>query len=51
MAQVITNNPGKIDRCICVSAFQDSLYGKQMRAFNGTRQGFRCTVCGKVGGK
>ena len=34
-------------RCTCVSAFQDSVYGKGIRVHNGTSKGYRCTVCQK----
>lgn len=26
--------------------YQDKLYGKDMRVFNKTKDGFRCAVCG-----
>lgn len=34
-------------KCSCLSPFQDSLYGKQMRLHNPAKKmtGLRCTVC------
>lgn len=35
--------------CDCVSSFQDSVHGKNMRIHNYTKDGtVRCTVCGKI---
>lgn len=42
----------KILRCSCAHKFQDERYGPKMRVMNptrnesGTKQLFRCTVCG-----
>lgn len=35
-----------VKSCICKHAYQDKLYGKNMRLMNKCRGGYRCTVCG-----
>jgi hypothetical protein len=42
-----------VKHCDCVSEFQDSIYGKGMRAMNAkggqkSTGGYCCTVCGKT---
>ena len=34
-----------IKKCNCKHDFQDETYGKQMRIWNLTQKGVRCTVC------
>jgi len=33
--------------CTCKSEYQDSKYGKGNRVYNRTKNGARCTICGK----
>ena len=54
--QIQRNGASMLRRCTCASAFQDSLYGPQMRVMNPLRkkslndeQQYRCTVCGREG--
>ena len=37
-----------IRNCGCDNAFQDALYGKGRRLANATKDGHRCTSCGKA---
>lgn len=37
-----------IKQCSCSHEGQDKMYGKNMRVFNPTKDGFRCTVCGNT---
>lgn len=37
-----------IKACFCSSAFQDDRYGAQWRVHNASKEGWRCTVCGKA---
>ncbi len=39
-------NSTVIQKCTCVSEFQDNMYGKGMRVKNSSGTGFKCTVCG-----
>ena len=53
MSAEVAKNTMTIKPCSCKSEYQDSVYGKGMRAKNsvGGKNGagsFRCTVCGKV---
>lgn len=35
----------KVARCTCEHKVQDTVYGKGNRLHNGTKRGWRCTVC------
>ena len=39
-------NSTVIRKCICISEFQDKMYGKNMRVMNSSGTGYKCTVCG-----
>jgi hypothetical protein len=34
-------------KCSCPNTFQDKMYGAGVRVHNGTKDGHRCTSCGK----
>lgn len=36
-----------IKKCSCENDYQDEKYGENMRVFNETAKGHRCTVCDK----
>lgn len=38
-------------KCTCKHAYQDSVYGDNMRVHNPCNKGNRCTVCGNVSAK
>ena len=38
-------------KCTCKHAYQDSVYGDNMRVHNPCNKGNRCTVCGNVSEK
>ncbi len=38
----------KILPCVCSHEWQDKRYGKGQRAHNPVKNGYRCTVCGRV---
>ncbi len=35
-------------KCVCVSEYQDKLYGKNQRVHSPSNKGHRCTVCNNV---
>jgi len=41
-----TKNPKPME-CVCASEYQDKRYGKGMRLHNPTKDGWRCSVCGR----
>jgi hypothetical protein len=44
---IAKQNTTVVQKCTCVSDFQDKMYGVGMRIKNSTGSGYRCTVCSK----
>lgn len=44
--QETKKNSTVVQKCTCISEFQDKTYGKGMRVKNSSGTGYKCTVCG-----